>query len=185
MQSDTRANTARRRPIGAELLAAAAVLFLPVVLFGLLLALNALNPLQVGFIEGFEVVNDSGETVSVTPIGVWERTGEYGPLPLYRSKFPAIPQLRGPAQRQLAPNTSCRFLYDCDDINFRHILVQTTAGDVFIVDSDKRGSLNACYGPQRSRYRVPPLAELARAPNGLRPCLHGKSVAYSGCKQYP
>jgi hypothetical protein len=185
MQNDTRANATRRRRIRIILLTALGLLLLPVVLFGLLLALVALNHLHVAFVEGFEVVNDSGDTISVTPVGMWEGTGDYGPLPLYRSRLPAIPQLRGRARRQLAPNASCRFLYDYDDINFRHLLVRTAAGDVFILDTDKRGSLDACYGPQRSSYRVPPLTELATAPDELRPCLHGRSVAYSAAKQYP
>jgi len=185
MQNDTRASTVRRRSTGLILLTVLAVLLLPVVLFGLLLALNALNPMQVAFVEGFEVVNDSGETVSVTPVGMWQGTGEYGPLPLYRSRLPAIPELRGRAQRQLAPSAACRFLYDHDDINFRHLLVRTAAGDVFILDTDKRGSLNACYGPQQSTYRIPPLVGLSGAPAELLPCVNGDSMSYPGAKQYP
>lgn len=78
-----------------------------------------------------------------------------------------------------------KYTYDWDDFNFRHLLVRNTSGEVFIVDTDKKGTLHQCYRPQRDWCEIPPLHTLPKAPAELLPCLQGKYVRYSGMKEYP
>jgi hypothetical protein len=154
----------------------------------LLIALVAVglvcNPLLIAFLDEFTVCNDSGEDITVVPIGMWERTGEYGPLPLYRRRFPALP-VRGTSGTFVPAGGTARFIYDWDDINFRHILVRSASGKTLIVDTDRRGSVNWCYAAERDIYRIPVLRGLPPADRELLPCFTGASVPYSKAKQYP
>ena len=176
-------NWRRRVLLGLALVLGLAAL--PLALVACLFLLNSVNPLQMAFLASFDVVNDSGQDVWVTPIGMWEGAGEYGPLPRYRDRFPPAVWVGPASDLALARNARLKITYDYDDINFRHILVRAASGDVFIVDTDRRGSLHLCYGPQQSTYRIPPLAELSGAPAELLPCVNVDSVSYSGAKQYP
>ncbi|MCS6951121.1 MAG: hypothetical protein NZ520_11735, partial [bacterium] len=60
--------------------------------FSGLLLLNSFNPFQIMFLESFEVVNGSGQDVWVTPIGMLEGSGKYGPLIRFYNQYPpAVP----------------------------------------------------------------------------------------------
>jgi hypothetical protein len=153
-----------------------------------LMLLFLCNPMALVFLVSFEVVNESEEHVWVTPIGMLEGSGEYGPLPRYRApRLPALP-LRGRGRHYEIPlraGESVKITYDWDDINFRHILVRTESGDVLIVDTDKLGTRGSCYAAQKSRYAIPSLQKLRRAAGELAPCAEGQRVAYSRAKEYP
>jgi hypothetical protein len=138
---------------------------------------------QATFARGFEVVNDSGEGVEFVPIGMWEGSGEYGPLPQCRRSFPHIPLRHRPFS--MAAGATALVFYDWDDINFRHLLVKDGPGRVLILDTDKVGSTQFCYPPQRDVYRIPPVKELQPADRQLVPCFGGQTVAYAGARQYP
>ena len=138
---------------------------------------------QASFVSGFGVVNDSGESVEFVPIGMWEGSGETGPLPQCRPSFPHIWLRHQPVS--LPAGATARVFYDWDDINFRHLLVRNSSGRLFILDTDKVGSTQLCYAPQRDAYRVPPLKKLRPADRVLAPCFGGRTVAYAGARQYP
>ncbi len=140
-----------------------------------------------GWLVSFDIVNESGVDLWVTPIGMMEGSGLYAPLPRYSDKiFPvAIPLWKQEHDILLESGESLRYTYDYDDINFRHILVRTNSDDIYLVDTDKKGTLHSCYGPQKKKYTIPPLADLRKAPAGLIPCTNGKSVKYSGAQEYP
>lgn len=147
-------------------------------------ALRAVNPMQMAFLADFEIINDSGRDVRVTPIGMWQGSGRYSSLPRYRDSYPPVL----PCQSHVVPvaaGRSVRITYDWDDINFRHILVRTSSGGVFMLDTDNKGTLGSCYAAEKERYRIPPLGDLRRAPARLIPCTRGASVLYSGAKEYP
>ncbi len=143
------------------------------------------NPMLLAFLTSFEIRNDSGADVWVTPIGRWEGSGKYGPLPQYRSRTPvAIPSRRG-HDIHVKAGGRLEIIYDWDDINFRHLLVRSGSGQVYITDTDKNGTLDSCYAAQRSSYRIPPLKEMRKASAELLPCTRGESVRYSGSVDYP
>lgn len=142
------------------------------------------NPMVLAFIATFEMYNDSGVDVWVTPIGMCEGSGEYGPLPRYRDRYPPALWSRQDHDVPLEAGDSVRITYDMDDINFRHILVRTGSEDVFILDTDKMGDRHSCYGPQQDAYGIPPLDQLEKAPAELLPCAKGESVSYSGMVEY-
>ena len=155
------------------------------ILLGVGLLLLALcNPMLLVFLQKFEVVNQSGADLWVTPIGMCEGSGKYGPLRMYHNMFPpAIPKFCD-HDIPLKSGQSLTVIYDWDDINFRHILVRTQRGEALIVDTDKMGDLHHCYRPQQDKYEIPPLAQLSKASPELLPCIEGKSVTYSGVVVY-
>lgn len=152
-------------------------------LFSIVL-INYLNPLRLAYLEEIEIINASGERIWITPIGMLEGSGKYGPLPRYTDKsFPAIP--RGSAHNiKLKPRDFVKIIYNWDNINFRYILIYTKNGSTYIMETDKRGDLHTTYPPKQRRYIIPPLKELRPAPWELMPCLKGKYVKYK-IEEYP
>ncbi len=140
--------------------------------------LNYLNPLRIAYLEEIEIINASGEKIWVTPIGMLESSGKYGPLPRFTDKsFPAIP--RGSAHNlKLKPRQYIKIIYNWDNINFRYILIYSKNGGTYIMETDKRGDLHTTYPPKQKRYIIPPLKELKQAPRELLPCMKGKYVKY-------
>ncbi len=139
---------------------------------------NYLNPLRIAYLEEIEIINASGEKIWITPIGMLESSGKYGPLPRYTDKsFPAIP--RGAAHNiKIKPRQYIKLIYNWDNINFRYILIYSKNGGVYIMETDKRGDLYTTYPPKQKRYIIPPLKELRQAPRELHPCMKGKYVKY-------
>jgi hypothetical protein len=155
-----------------------------VVVLGGLAFFTLFNPLLLAFLANFEIKNDSGLAVQVTPIGMWEGSGLYGPLPTYRSEHPPAIPARAPCDIPLAPGETISITYDWDDINFRHLLVRVPDGRLLITDTDKMGSLHYCYGPQQKQYVIPPPNLVQEASSELAPCCGGKKVRYSGAIEY-
>jgi len=147
-------------------------------------ALRAFNPMLLAFLADFEIINDSARDVSVTPIGMWQGSGRYGSLPRYRDNYPPVLTCQS-HDVPVTAGRSVRITYDWDDINFRHILVRTSSGECYMLDTDKKGTLQSCYAAEKERYRIPPLGDLPRAPAELIPCTRGESVLYPGAKEYP
>jgi hypothetical protein len=136
------------------------------------------NPLLTAFLSTFEIENRSGQTVSVTPIGMTEGQGHIAPLPRYDDKGD-IPQRHLQRTRiVLDPGETVHITYDMDDINFRHILVRTVSGHVRLLDTDKRGTLSLCYGAHEKVYVIPSLDMIPEAPVELLPCENGATVKY-------
>jgi len=160
----------------------AAIIGLVILFF--LLVLIPFNPMLLVFLESFEMYNDSGVDVWVTPIGMCEGSGKYGPLPRFRNHYPPGLPSRQDHDIPLKAGGSVTITYDCDDINFRHILVRTDSDEVLILDTDKMGDLDSCYGPQQDAYGIPPLDQLQKVPAELVPCAKGESVSYSGMVEY-
>lgn len=151
----------------------------------LLRLINVFNPMQLAFLESFYVVNETGEAVDIMPVGMLEGSGRYGPLPRYRNLFPPAVPVFGSQIIFLAPGEKVKITYDCDDINFRHILVKDKVEKMYIVDTDKKGTKDVCYGPQKDSYVLPLKEQLKFAPEELRQCFYGDYVAYTQAKEYP
>ena len=155
-----------------------AVLAAGPVLGVILILLGVCHPLVGPFLSTFRVRNDSGQTIWITPLGMWEGNGMIGPLPLYHHTAYMLRDLRV-GKRELLPGASMQFTYDMDDINFRHILVRDATGVIRILDTDKRGTIGRCYGAQHGIYSIPPLRSLKPAPQQLRVCERGEPVEYA------
>ncbi len=143
------------------------------------------NTVVIPFLESFEIVNNSGEDIHVTPIGMVEGSGRYAPLPRYGDEFPPAVRMEPSYNIFLKAGSVLRITYDMDDINFRHILVRTGENRVLIVDTDRRGTLMTSYGPKNKHYQVPTLEQLQTAPEEVIPCTRGQYVQFSGMKEYP
>ncbi len=142
------------------------------------------NPLKMAFLNDFIVVNESGENLWMTPIGMLANRGEYCPIGRYRDNFPPVRYLEPSYDIPIKAGGSIKITYDWDDVNFRHILVRKNSNDIFILDTDKRGTLYSCYPPEKKKYTIPPLKDLLGAPSELFPCVENKCINYSGKKEY-
>jgi|GEM_PF-2878338 len=147
--------------------------------------LNASNPIQLAFLDSFWIVNQSGQYVEVMPIGITAGRGSYAPLPRYKNSFPPAMSLHLSETVDIAPHEKQLVTYDWDDINFRHLLIRDHSGRAYLLDTDKKGTREMCYGPQQEFYVIPPLAELRPAPLELLPCFSGEIVTWEGTRQYP
>jgi hypothetical protein len=151
----------------------------------MLVFLNGFNLMQLAFIESFQVANVSGEDVTIMPVGMREGSGKYAPLPRYRNAGPPAVRLNVKTPISLQSGEIAPIAYDYDDINFRCILVRDSRGATYILDTDKKGTKSSCYGPQKSRYAIPPLKQLRPVPVELLPCFDGEAVSYSGAAEFP
>jgi hypothetical protein len=106
------------------------------------LLINNVNPVHYGFLAEFQVVNESGETVYITPIGA-VRTVERPRHVLVRAspRLPGTPALRQ-GDIRLDPGESLRIIYDRDDVAASEIAVRNAQGEYRqLVISDRQKSL--------------------------------------------
>ncbi len=143
------------------------------------------NPMVLMFMVSFDIVNESGSDLWITPIGMWEGNRRYGPLPRFRDRYPPCIPHGQHCDIPVKAGQRLRITYDCDDINFRHILLRDISGIIYIVDTDKKGTARYCCGPQKKEYVIPPLEDLQKAPDELASCTRGENVSYSGAVDYP
>ena len=151
------------------------LIFLMFFFFGIriLQLLNSFNPMQIAFLESFDIVNNTGQKIEVMPIGVIEGSGKYSPLPRYKNSFPPCVPLDRTKPIKMEPGTTIKVTYDYDDINFRHFLIKDEKGRIFILDTDKTGDLSGSYGPQKDKYVIPDINNLRIAPMELISCFYG------------
>lgn len=128
--------------------------------------LNSFNPFQLMFLDSFEIVNRSGQDGWAPPIGMREGSGKCGPLPRFYNRYP--PAVPHPTRSNLLipKGETLKYTYGWDDFNFRHLLVRNTSGEVFIVDTDKEGTLHQCYRPPAGLVRNPAPSHPAPSPSG-------------------
>jgi len=129
------------------------------------------NPIRNVFIDSFYVINMSGEDVWITPIGMREGDGKFGPLFTISPKVPTNIFIKACGEVKIT--------YNWDDINFRYILVKDYNGTVRMLKTDNIGDINHCYPAQNDTYIIPPLSKLELAPIELLPTLSGEFVEYN------
>jgi hypothetical protein len=122
-----------------------AVLSLPLCCCPIGLLINNVNPIHYAFLAEFQVVNESGETVYITPIGA-VRTVQRPRHVLLRAspKLPGTPALRQ-GDIRLDPGESLRIIYDMDDVVASEIAVRNAQGEyrqLIISDRQKRLTLD-------------------------------------------
>jgi hypothetical protein len=106
-----------------------AVLSLPLCCCPIGLLINNVNPIHYAFLVEFQVVNESGETVYITPIGA-VRTVERPRHVLLRAspRLPGTPALRQ-GDIRLDPGESLRIIYDAADVVSSEIAVRNAQGE--------------------------------------------------------
>ena len=93
------------------------------------LLINNVNPIHYAFLVEFQVVNESGETIHITPIGAL-RTVQRPRHVLLRAspRLPGTPALRQ-GDIRLDPGESLRIIYDADDVAASEIAVRNAQGE--------------------------------------------------------
>ena len=129
-------------------------------LLGIGMLLVTLTP---SFRTEITVVNESGQDIRFTPIGLTECYGDYWPLPRYAMSFSLVPAVRQ-SDFQLAAGRARTIKYNWDDIIFTTVLVEGDDGRLreVLVDPNARVE-DCCYTPRNPRVIVGPLDKLPEA----------------------
>jgi hypothetical protein len=130
----------------------------PLSLLPALLLVNTINPMALAFVISFDVTNESGETLRVTPVGTFN-DGRKAVLPLFIRRFPAILRLT----RQpyiITPNETRRILFDCDDINFSEFVIQNASGEFRQLVIDPNPPTKNYYAPKKNKFTIPEWSQL-------------------------
>jgi hypothetical protein len=156
-----------------------------VALFYLAIVVGSLSTMGLlmsyAFIDEFVVINNTDENIYITPIGMWQGNGKYGPLPR-RNKNLFRKSLKN-SNLYIPAGSRINIVYDAGDVNFRHILIKAT-NEIFILDTDKKGTLDSCYAAQRDRYVIPSLSQLKKVDSELSHCFYGDKIKYSKKVEY-
>jgi hypothetical protein len=130
-------------------------------LLGALLIFNCVNPMTLAFITQFDVVNQSGEAVRVTPVGRTE-SGRVAVLPQYASRLPALAAVRD-TDHPIAAGGRRTVRYDWDDIQFTEIRVRGSDGVERVLLTDPGPTTRGYYANRQPQYVIPPLNTLPAA----------------------
>ena len=141
-------------------------LCLPITCMNGLVLVNMVNPMAMGFLTSFSVVNQSQETVYVTPIGTVGREGKRYILPLSPSARLSLP-LTGPFEITLPSAEKHQFTYDWDDINFSELAVRNERGEWFQLVTDPNPTKNQYHQPEAKEFMIPLLSQLPKATSGV------------------
>ena len=146
--------------------------------------LSTLSP----FVKEFEIVNATGQYIWVTPVCKLDSDGRYCPLGTYYQRLSSQKKIRNVFDVKIKAGESIRIFYDWDDIDFRHILVKTAFGDIYIIDANEQGNSASCDESQdesqKDKFIISDLSTLSIASPELFPLLKDQCVKYSGAKEY-
>ena len=133
-----------------------------VVVCAVLFFLFFMNPMLLAFMTDLRIVNDSGETVWVTPVGIPSSACGYATLPRFRYLLLAAIPWASPTEVELDPGEAFEFTYDWDDVQFVGILVGTGNGDLRYLETDFRPG--CCWAPHCEEYMIPEMDRIPTAP---------------------
>ncbi len=134
-------------------------LLTPLSLLPLLFVINSVNPMQLVFITSITVVNQSGRTLDIIPVGTFNN-GEKGPLPTFYTACPAFPRLGTPIFR-VEDGEKQSILFDCDDINFSDFIVRDATGEHRLMVADANPPKKDYYAPRQKAFIIPKWDELS------------------------
>lgn len=127
---------------------------------------TACNPMQAEFLSTFKVVNQTGQTVGITPIGV-SASGEKAALPQFTQvAFFALPAFRE-ENLEVKTGASRDICYDWHETNFTSVLVRLSDGSYreLVVDTEPP---TKGYAPnEEEHYLIPPLDQMPQATTSL------------------
>ncbi len=139
----------------------------PLVLLCSLLLLNSVNPMQLAFITSFQVENQSGQDVRITPIGTVGAKGRKARLPVFVSVIPALPAIKT-GNFYLKDGETLNIKYDWDDINFSEIAIESDDGQFFQLVIDPNPTDNRYHPPKSKHFKIPPLDSLSSIQPNIR-----------------
>ncbi len=131
----------------------AGVLTIPFFLLLLLLVVNALNPMATAFLTTFEVVNQTNQPVTVTPVGAVGEKGVRKTLPLSVSGKFSWPAGQS-SQFQIPPNSTRTFHYDWDDVQFCEILIEDEKGMTRVFETGLHPTEGQYRRPVENRFVI-------------------------------
>ncbi len=122
---------------------------------------SATYPLVIVFITDFEVINDSAQTVWITPLGQFhgKPDGDRYIILQHAVKNPAIPAFHRGGLR-LAAGETRQILYDKSDVGVSDIVVADATGRVRVLELPRDGRMPRTF-------TTPPLGELPDAPESI------------------
>jgi hypothetical protein len=125
------------------------------------------------FITSFTVVNETTETLVVSPVGT-VGAGDRHLLPLYATHTPAC---MAPRDRrfQIGPGESRRFLYDWDDINFSELAIESEDSYRMLV-VDPKPTENQYHMPYQDVFVIDTLSALPPASAEVREAVENTSA---------
>jgi hypothetical protein len=138
-------------------------LLLPLGCVAILAVVNTINPLVAAFVTDIHVTNQSGQPITVTPIGTMGAEGHRYPLPVYISRFPAIAASRC-GGFAVEPGATRVILYDWDDTNLSEIVVDFADGTSRQWVVDPEPTKNQYRPPATNRFVIDAAAELEVVP---------------------
>ena len=143
---------------------------LPASLVSTLFLLNVVNPMALVFLTNFDVLNASGEDLSITPVGAIGSSGRRTTLPLSLASSLSIPSPRD-RSFPLASGARRTFTYDWDDVQFSEILIVSRSGSAKELVVDVRPTESRYRPPSTNHFVVPALDSLPTARPEVRAVL--------------
>jgi len=136
-----------RPSLKKRLLRVAGFMLLPLFCLTCLFTCSVVNPMGIGFLTSFEVVNSTKEDLIITPIGSRGPEGRRGTLPIASSsRFYIMSSQR--SEFVLPASSTLRLTYDWDDVQFTEILCRRPDGSHSVLETGLH--------PTRGQYRQPP-----------------------------
>lgn len=109
-------------------------MLLPLFCLTCLVACSVVNPMAMGFLTSFEVVNSTKEDLVVTPIGSRGPEGRRGTLPIASSSGLYIMSSQR-SEFVLSASSTLRLTYDWDDVQFTEILFRRPDGSHSVLET--------------------------------------------------
>jgi hypothetical protein len=144
------------------LLGCNAVALVPTSCLVIAVAANPWNPMQVAFVEGVTVVNQTSEPIWITPLGAWDRTDRRAPMPVFESQYPAKLATRA-GGLLVRPGLERTVFVDWDDIELSGFAIERS-DDRTRVLTLREGPARCCHSAPIARVEISSLSELPIAP---------------------
>jgi hypothetical protein len=141
-------------------------LLLPLGCVPVLFVVNMVNPMQTAFVTDIHVTNRLSEPITVTPVGTIGPEGRRAPLPIYVSRFPAIPS-GDSGGFVVGPGQTREILYDWDDINLSEIVVRPPDGTSRQLVVDPEPTKNQYRQPTTKQFVIDDLSTLVPVPESV------------------
>jgi hypothetical protein len=149
-------------PLRKRLLRILGFILLPLFCITCLFTCSVVNPMGIGFLTTFEVVNASQEDLVISPIGARGPAGERGTLPI--SKYSRLYILSSKnAEFPLAAGASLKLTYDWDDVQFTEIVCRRPDGSHRLLATGLHPTKDQYRQPPVKRFEISDLAELQPA----------------------
>ncbi len=157
-QSEVALNTSKARKVLVVLIVSNAFFLVPTTCLVVAVAANPWNPMQIAFVEGITVVNQTDESIWITPLGAWDRSDRRAPMPVFESQYPAKLSSRAGGIFIEAGLERTVFV-NWDDIELSGFAIEREFGEPRVL-ALREGPSQCCHSASKTRVAVSSLAEL-------------------------